>query len=89
MVEDQKLVTEKKVPAIGDKSASTKLLTAKAKRVRTGSKKVVHTKVSEKERLDMIAENAYYRAESRGFTPGGEESDWFDAENEIDKLLKN
>jgi hypothetical protein len=30
-----------------------------------------------------IAEAAYYRAERRGFAPGGEELDWFEAEAEI------
>jgi hypothetical protein len=31
----------------------------------------------------MIAEAAYYRAERRGFAPGGEELDWFEAEAEL------
>ncbi|MGE5523267.1 MAG: DUF2934 domain-containing protein [Rhodospirillaceae bacterium] len=31
----------------------------------------------------MIAEAAYYRAERRGFAPGGEEMDWFEAEAEL------
>ena len=30
-----------------------------------------------------IAEAAYYRAERRGFVPGGEDGDWLDAEKEI------
>lgn len=30
-----------------------------------------------------IAEAAYYRAERRGFAPGGEAHDWFEAEAEI------
>lgn len=30
-----------------------------------------------------IAEAAYYRAERRGFAPGSEELDWFEAEAEI------
>lgn len=30
-----------------------------------------------------IAEAAYYRAERRGFAPGGETLDWFEAEAEI------
>ena len=32
-----------------------------------------------------IAEAAYWRAERRGFTPGGEIDDWLEAEKEIDK----
>lgn len=31
----------------------------------------------------MIAEAAYYRAERRGFAPGGEEMDWLAAEAEL------
>jgi hypothetical protein len=32
-----------------------------------------------------IAEAAYWRAERRGFTPGGEIDDWLEAEKEVDK----
>ena len=31
----------------------------------------------------MIAELAYYRAERRGFAPGGELQDWLEAEAEV------
>ena len=31
----------------------------------------------------LIAELAYYRAERRGFTPGGELEDWLEAEAEV------
>ena len=39
-------------------------------------------------RRTMIAENAYLRAERRGFAPGHETEDWLAAEAEIDALLK-
>src|SRR5947199_253981 len=39
-------------------------------------------------RRTMIAENAYLRAERRGFAPGHETTDWLAAEAEIDALLK-
>lgn len=39
------------------------------------------------DRLRMIAEEAYYRAERRGFTPGRELDDWLAAEIEVDALL--
>lgn len=39
-------------------------------------------------RRAMIAENAYLRAEERGFTPGSEEADWLAAEQEVDALLR-
>lgn len=34
-------------------------------------------------REKMIAEAAYFRAEKRGFAPGNELADWFQAEAEI------
>jgi Protein of unknown function (DUF2934) len=39
------------------------------------------------ERIAMIAESAYYRAQGRGFVPGYEFEDWLAAEREIDALL--
>ena len=41
------------------------------------------TKLSREERLRMIEEAAYYRAEQRGFNGGSEMQDWLDAESEI------
>jgi len=38
----------------------------------------------EEGRWAMIAENAYYRAERRGFLPGNEVEDWLAAEEEVD-----
>jgi hypothetical protein len=45
--------------------------------------------VSDEERLHMIHEAAYYRAEKRRFAPGHEVEDWAEAEREIDDLLAN
>ena len=42
---------------------------------------------SDDERLAMIAESAYYRAERRGFIPGCDLEDWLAAEAEVDTLL--
>jgi hypothetical protein len=39
-------------------------------------------------RSQMIAEAAYYLAESRGFAPGYELEDWLAAETEIDRALE-
>jgi hypothetical protein len=44
----------------------------------------VRDDASEQDRRRRIAEAAYYRAEQRGFAPGGEEGDWIEAEKEID-----
>jgi hypothetical protein len=35
----------------------------------------------------MIAEAAYFLAEQRGFTPGGELADWIAAEQHVDATL--
>ncbi|MEW6512704.1 MAG: DUF2934 domain-containing protein [Pseudomonadota bacterium] len=35
------------------------------------------------EQSDLIATNAYYKAEERGFVPGHELDDWLTAETEI------
>lgn len=39
-------------------------------------------------RESLIARSAYFRAEKRGFAPGGELRDWLEAELEIDALLR-
>ena len=39
-------------------------------------------------RRALIAENAYLRAERRGFEPGYETEDWLAAEVEVDALLR-
>ena len=36
-----------------------------------------------KQRHHRVSEAAYYRAQRRGFAPGGELEDWFEAEKEI------
>jgi Protein of unknown function (DUF2934) len=42
-----------------------------------------------KSREALIAELAYFKAQSRGFEPGHEEEDWLAAENEVDARLKD
>jgi hypothetical protein len=43
---------------------------------------------SEAERRRMIAEAAYYRAQSRDFTSGHELEDWLEAEADVDRQLE-
>jgi Protein of unknown function (DUF2934) len=45
-------------------------------------------KVTPEARRALIAENAYLRAERRGFEPGHETEDWLAAEAEVDALLR-
>jgi hypothetical protein len=47
----------------------------------------VEPKVRAKPRAALIAELAYFKAQSRGFEPGHEQEDWFAAEVEIDRQL--
>ena len=44
--------------------------------------------VSAQAREAMVAQLAYSRAEKRGFAPGGELQDWFEAEAEVELLLR-
>jgi hypothetical protein len=44
--------------------------------------------VSEDERRRMVAEAAYYRAQQRGFSAGGEVDDWLEAEREITQQFR-
>ncbi|MDD5322645.1 MAG: DUF2934 domain-containing protein [Methylococcales bacterium] len=37
---------------------------------------------------EMVAVNAYYRAEKRGFEPGHELDDWYEAEREITNIYR-
>lgn len=43
--------------------------------------------VTPEERLNMVAEAAYYCAEQRDFQGGDQDRDWFESEAEIDNLL--
>lgn len=42
----------------------------------------------DEQRLRLIAEEAYLRAERRGFTDGDPVSDWLAAEREVDERLR-
>ncbi|HZD52703.1 MAG TPA: DUF2934 domain-containing protein [Woeseiaceae bacterium] len=44
--------------------------------------------VTEPQRLQMVAEAAYFRAERRGFNGGDAVADWLEAEAEIDRRLR-
>jgi hypothetical protein len=43
--------------------------------------------LSAQERQMLVARAAYFRAEKRGFAPGGELQDWVEAEAEILRLI--
>lgn len=54
-------------------------------------KSIIDTKVdvTPEQRLKMIAEAAYYRAQIRGFDPAGQQKDWLEAEKSVDNLLSH
>ena len=43
--------------------------------------------ITAEDRWQLIALGAYFRAEGRGFAPGRECEDWFEAENEVEGAL--
>ena len=61
--------------------------TSSPKKATTRVKAVASRSISAEERVRMISEAAYYRAEERGFQGGDPEQDWLDAEAEVDALL--
>jgi BRCT domain type II-containing protein len=67
-------------------AAKRKTTASKSTRSR---KKPVAIKISDEQRLSMIAESAYYKAEQRGFAGGNPVDDWLAAESEVDALLSN
>lgn len=79
----QKLVTEKKVPAIGVVNEKKPVTT----KPRASKKVTTAPKVSEDDRQKMIADNAYFRAQRRNFSPEGIEEDWLEAEAEVTRNL--
>ena len=58
---------------------------AKTSEAGTAAKAVNDMDERSDERRRRIAEAAYYRAQRRGFAPGQEENDWYEAEKEVDR----
>jgi hypothetical protein len=85
--EVKKLITQKKMPAItAATGAQADASKAKSKKSMKASNSV--SSLSTEERRKMIADNAYYRAQRRNFSTEGIESDWLDAESEVNSWLK-
>jgi len=70
------------VPNVKSKSTAVKTAT---KETSTDEKKA---SVTPKQRYQMIAEAAYFRAEKRGFDEVDVEQDWREAQEEIDMILQ-
>lgn len=85
-------ITKKK--AAGKKKAATKKVASKkpvAKKSASKKKAAPATKssprISPRERYEMIATMAFYRAEQRDFEPGHDVEDWLDCERIVDQML--
>ncbi|MEW8564078.1 MAG: DUF2934 domain-containing protein [Candidatus Thiodiazotropha sp.] len=87
--EEKSTATKKKIKAkVSKKKAAKKKVAAKKvaakKSVKKGSAKA---SISPRERYEMIATMAYYRAEQRNFEPGHDVEDWLECEGIIDGML--
>jgi hypothetical protein len=85
--EEEKKTAKKKVASKKKvvKKKSVKKKTAKKKATTKRSKST--PVISPRERYEMIATMAYYRAELREFEPGHDVEDWLDCERIIDQML--
>ena len=81
----KKKVAKKKVTAkkVAKKKVSTKKVTKKKAAARAPKQGLI----SPRERYEMIATMAYYRAEQRNFEPGHDVEDWLDCERIIDEMM--
>lgn len=80
---------DKKTPKKRDKALKAEKKEKKSKaKSKSKSKKKNAAKLSTKARLEMVATAAYYIAEEHGFTPGRAETDWLEAERQIEALLR-
>ena len=91
MSKSEAKVTKKKV-ASKKKVAKKKVAAKPATKKKVSKKKVVAAQkrspiISPRERYEMIATMAYYRAEQRDFAPGYDVEDWLDCERIIDQMM--
>ena len=88
----QKRVAKKKVSKkkVVKKKVSKKRVAKKRAVTRTATAPVGSSQtISPRERYEMIARMAYFRAEQRGFQPGNELDDWLECEQVVDRMIGN
>ncbi|MES9825136.1 MAG: DUF2934 domain-containing protein [Candidatus Thiodiazotropha endolucinida] len=85
----KKSTTTKKTKAKVSKKKVTKKKAITKKRVakKTMTKRSARASISPRERYEMIATMAYYRAEQRNFEQGHDVEDWLECESIIDSML--
>jgi hypothetical protein len=76
----------KATPKMTDRGVT---VAAKSKQVKAKKRPVPHSGISAQERQSLVAQAAYFRAEKRGFSPGGELQDWVEAEADLLRLIGN
>jgi hypothetical protein len=76
----------KVAPNVTEQGATVAL---KAKHVKAKKRPVAPPSISAQEHQMLVARAAYFRAEKRGFAPGGELQDWVEAEAELLRLIGN
>ncbi|RDH89125.1 MAG: transcriptional regulator [endosymbiont of Seepiophila jonesi] len=86
-VSKKKVAAKKKVVAKKKVAAKKKAMPAK-KRV-AAAKPAAKPVISPRERYEMIATMAYYRAEQRNFEHGSDQNDWLECEQIVDGMLGN
>lgn len=79
----KKAVTKKAVKKQAVKKTVHKKTVAKSRAAQN-----VLKKIDSRERYEMIAKMAYFRAERRGFESGWETEDWFESERMVDEMLE-
>ncbi|MCB1867958.1 MAG: DUF2934 domain-containing protein [Gammaproteobacteria bacterium] len=85
----KKTVAKKKIAptkTVAKKKVAKKTVTKKRAAVRAATN-TGQTMFSQRDRYEMIAKMAYFRAEKRGFEPGWEQEDWLECEKLIDDML--
>jgi hypothetical protein len=91
MKKAKKKVVKKKVSKkkATNKAASPKGPVRKKRVARVAPQQATtpHPEVSPRERYEMIATMAYYRAENRNFEAGHEMDDWIECEHIVDQML--
>lgn len=92
-VEQKKAATKKKAVSkkVAKKATVKKATTKKKSAASSASPKRSASKsvISPRERYEMIATMAYYRAEQREFAQGHDVEDWLECERIIDQMLSN
>jgi hypothetical protein len=78
-------VSKKKVSK--KKVASKATAKKKVSKKKTASAKKSSPLISPRERYEMIATMAFYRAEQRNFEPGHDVEDWLECERIIDEKM--